>query len=316
MAADRPLRLGIVGCGRIVERGYVPAALATDGVRVAALADPSEERMQRCVELCAEAAGPAVFSGASELIESETVDAVVVAVPPAAHLEVAELAARAGLPCLVEKPPASELEEAIAMAALQPPPFFAFNRRFLQGVELRPTVPADGWLEMELKLRYRRAAWGAHEVRDDALLDAGVHLIDLACFLASSAAICVRRATVEPERAELELELGRGRARIRCATDRRHREQVAVRDGSGRLLASSKEGGVAGRFAALGGAPHPLVASLRLQLEALRRAIRGEAAASLATAQDGVAAMAAVDAARRSAELGGAEVTIAPVGVA
>ena|GEM_PF-1019212 len=324
------MRLGIAGCGRIAERGYVPAALAAEGVTIAGFADPDGGRLEHCRELWERGSGEdaAAVAGAGELLESP-LDLLVVAAPAAHHLALAEEAAAAGVRSLVEKPPAPDLAGAERLAALDPSPFLAFNRRFLQGTELREAIPDEGWLELDLELRFRRDAWDAHESRDEALLDAGIHLIDLACHLASAEPIAVRRARVEPERAELELELSRGRARIECATDRRHRETVVIRDRAGKLVARTAWGGVRSRFAALG-RPDPLVLSLQRQLEAIRTsfpelhqlvhpadrqvdAVREVGGVSLlATAAEGIKAMAVVEAARRSAALNGAEVTVAP----
>jgi predicted dehydrogenase len=302
------MRLGIAGCGRIAERGYVPAALATPGVEIAGFADPDFKRLAHCRRLWEESGAEAPgFADPAALLAAEPLDLLVVAAPTAHHLALAEEAAAAGVLALVEKPPAPDLAAAARLAALDPEPLLAFNRRFLQGAELREAVPGDGWLELDLELRFRREAWGAHEVRDEALLDAGLHLVDLALHLSGAGPIAVRRATVEPERASLELELSRGRARIGCATDRRYREAVVVRDRSGRQLAHSSIGAVRTRLATLAGRPQPLQLSVQRQLAALR-----DRADALATAADGVAAMAVVEAARRSAELDGAEVTVPP----
>lgn len=314
------MRLGVAGCGRIAERGYVPAALAAEGVTIAAFADPATERRQRCGELWAEGSGgeAALFATAEELLQAVPVDLLVVAAPATHHLSLATAAAGVNVRALVEKPPALDLAEAEQLATLNPQPFLALNRRFLQGEELRGSIPAEGWLELDLELRFRREDWGAHEADDEALLDAGIHLIDLACHLSEAAPIAVRRAQVEPERASLELELSRGRARIACATDRSHREVVEVRDRAGKLTASSSWGGVRTRLGGLLGRPDPLVLSLQRQLEALEPAVpayRGQPP-MIATAADGARAMAVVEAARRSAALDGAEVTVAPVGAA
>jgi predicted dehydrogenase len=313
LARRDELRLAVAGCGRIVERGYVPAALATPGVSIVAFADPEPERLRQCRQLWEQGGGTAAegFEDTAELLAAEPPDALVVAAPAATHGPIAAAAAAAGVPCLVEKPPAPDAAGARGLAALSPPPFLAFNRRFLQGVELRSRVPAEGWLELDLELRFRATAWSAHVVRDDALLDAGVHLIDLATHLSAAAPICVRRAEVSPERAAFELDLSRGRARISCATDRRHRESVEIRDRAGSLLARNRQGGIRGRLGALSGAPHPLVLSLGRQLSALRNAVQLGEVGSLGSAADGVAALTAVESVRRSAELGGAEVTVA-----
>ncbi|MDQ2631164.1 MAG: Gfo/Idh/MocA family oxidoreductase, partial [Actinomycetota bacterium] len=269
------MRLGIAGCGRITERGYVPAALEAEGVTIAAFADPDAERREHCLGLWRESGDEATgHADLASLLTAEPVDLLVVAAPLEHHLPLAEEAAAAGVRSLVEKPPAPDLATAQRLAALDPEPLLAFNRRFLQGAELRDSIPAEGWLELDLELRFRRDAWGAHQARDEALLDAGIHLIDLACHLSGATPIAVRRAQVEPERAELELELSRGRARISCATDRSHRETVAIRDRAGKLAARSTWGGLRSRLAGAIGRPDPLALSLQRQLEAMGVSLR------------------------------------------
>ncbi len=300
------MRIGIVGCGRIAERGYAPAVRSLAGAKLAAVADPDLERAERV----AAPAGAVVFADPEKLIAAGGIDALIVATPAANHAEIAGLAARTGLPSLVEKPPAADLAGALALAALDPVPCLAFNRRFLQGRDLSRRIPGEGWLDLELELCFRRAGWGAHMSRDEALLDAGTHLIDLAAFLTGSAPIAVRSAELSAERAELELELGRGRARLRCRTDARFAERVMVRDRSGQALASSTIDGFRASLSRLRGAPDQLVLSLSRQLEQFAALIHGNERGALATAADGVAVMAVVEAARRSAELNGAEVTV------
>jgi predicted dehydrogenase len=311
--SPQQLRLGIVGCGRIVERGYLPALRELRGVALSGVADPDLERAR----LLARGAGSLAYASAAELIAAGSLDAVVVATPAGRHLEVATEAAAAGLPSLVEKPPATDLDGAIALGALAPAPALGFNRRFQQGVELRPALPASGWLELELEMRFRRDGWGAHVSRDEALLDAGTHLIDLAIFVTGSEPIAVRGAVVRPELASLELELGRGRARIRCATNRAYAERVEVRDRGGQLLGTCRTSRLRARVERLRGGPDPLVRSLRHQIEAFAARVRGEGHGELADAQAGIATMAVVEAARSSAALHGAEVTVAvPEGIA
>jgi predicted dehydrogenase len=302
------MRLGIAGCGRIAERGYVPAALAAEGVTIAAFADPNPDRLDQCLRLLREGGGEAEgFADLADLLAAGSIDLLIVAAPPDHHVALAEQAAAAGVRSLVEKPPAPDLAGARHLAALDPEPVLAFNRRFLQGTELREAIPAEGWIEFDLALRFRQGAWSAHEVRDEALLDAGIHLVDLACHLSGAAPIAVRGAQVTKQQASFELELSRGRAKIECATDRSHREAVGVRDRAGKQLASSTWGGLRSRLAARVNGTDPLVLSLQRQLEALT------AGGPIATAQDGVTTMAIVEAARRSSELEGAEVTVEPV---
>lgn len=283
-----PLRLGIVGCGRIAERGYLPAIAGSKVAEVVALADPVRMRGEALAAACG--SHPSVYADAVALARDERVEAMIVASPAAEHLAAATLAAAAGLPCLVEKLPGPDARTARELANLVPTPWIGFNRRFQQGRELIGEIPARGRLELELELRYRRASWQAHSVRDDAVFDLGSHLVDLALLLAGRRAEVVS-AAASPERAEIALDLDRGSARIRCATDRGHLERVIVRVGGAEVAASRTGGFVGATVGRVRGGEHPLVASLRRQVEAFAAAAQGAEPGLLATAADGLAVM-------------------------
>lgn len=296
-----PLRLGLIGCGRLAELGYLPALSRATAFTLAAVADP--DRLRRD-QIAASARGrpPARFETAGELLADGRVDAVVIASPPDEHLWQAELAARAGIAALVEKPPAPAFAGAERLAALRPAPWIGFNRRFSHGERVRAGVPANGPLELELGLSYRRRSWRPVAVADDVFTDLVPHLVDLALWLSGSTEARVVAASVAGSRARLELETERGRARISCATDRPHRERVIARSERGTVLASSSEGGaVAGFTGRLPGRIHPLVESLAAQLTAFAAAVRGEASGPLAGAEDGARVMRVLDVARRAA---------------
>ena len=71
------MRLGVVGCGRITERGYVPAALAAEGVAIAAFADPNAERLELCRDLWREGGEEASgYPDLTSLLKAEPVDLV------------------------------------------------------------------------------------------------------------------------------------------------------------------------------------------------------------------------------------------------
>jgi predicted dehydrogenase len=305
-----PLRLGVIGCGRLAEVGYLPAIAGCPEVALAALADPVAERRERLAERAAArtpgSSPPVIAAGAGELTSLPELDAVVVASPVGAHVGHAELAAAAGLPCLVEKPPAAGAAGALTLTSLDPVPRIGFNRRFDQGASLGPRIPADGPLELDLELAYRRESWGAHSDLGDAWLDLGSHLVDLALFLAGAEEATVSAASLEPARAAVELRTNRGPARIRCATDRRHRERVVVRRPGEPPLVATDTGGVArASVARLTRREHPLVSSLRLQLKAFAAWVEGRPAGPLAGAEDGARAMRIVGDARRLAAADG-----------
>ena len=182
------------------------------------------------------------------------------------------------------------------------------HRRFEPDlVALRELSSASG-RELFLMMQYRRAAWGPHDMRDDALLDLAPHLVDLARWLCADEAVRVRAATVTPRRAAFEIEFHCHRATVECASDRVFAERVEVRDGRRRPIARYRRGGLA--RAAIDRirpwAETPLVVTLTRQLEAFARVIRGGDGAPLATADEGLAVMAVLDAVRRSGLVGGA----------
>jgi predicted dehydrogenase len=286
------LRLGLVGCGRLAERGYVPAARLAQDVRLAAVADPVLAR-------CAYAApGVPSYTSAAELLDARAADLLVLATPAHAHLRDARLAAEAGIPTLVEKPPAPTAREAAELARLDPPPWIGFNRRFDRGIgllreSLRDVVP----LELSLVFHARRDSWRSYEASDGLLFDFGPHLVDLALWLSRGRPTHVT-GRVDKHRAAIDMELAdkRGIARITCAGNRPYLERVDVR-APGRSF-SLKRGGIGRSLWSLitRSAESQLVPSLTRQLEAFARAARGGTQAELATASDGVTVMETLEA--------------------
>jgi predicted dehydrogenase len=295
-------RIGLVGCGRLAERGYLPAAERAAGVRVVAVADP--DRLRR------ESLAPALprFREAEALVATGGVDGLVLATPAAEHLHDARMAADAGLHTLIEKPPAADAAEAGELARLHPAPMIGFNRRFEPAVqELAGALRGQESLDLRLEHRGRRRAWRPYVVDDDALLTLGPHLIDLVSWLTDSPIRSVRARETSWHRAKLELELETGRASLECRLDRPHLERVEARGGGGQLIFRRVVGGLIRYSLARLGPPHqsPLVSTLTRQLEAFAGASRGIADPRLGSACDGVAVMAVIDAARQSAASGG-----------
>ncbi|MDZ7677906.1 MAG: Gfo/Idh/MocA family oxidoreductase [Acidimicrobiales bacterium] len=301
------MRIGLIGCGRLAEIGYVPALAMERGTTLTAVADPDGGRRAHLADLVGESVS--TFADAAALIEGADVDALVLASPASTHVADAEWATAAGLPVLVEKPPAPDGAGAARLATLGPTVRVGFNRRFDPGVrEVRAATPRAGALDLELEIRYRRASWGAHLVRDEVILDLAPHLLDLARWVSGSEIREVTATELTPDRATLSLVLGRGRATIRARADSIHAEQVAVRDAAGTTVARHRAGGslaaIIGRLRPSPGV-HPLVASLAAQLDSFATVVRGGQDPALGTTVDGVAVMAAVDAARTSAAAAG-----------
>jgi myo-inositol 2-dehydrogenase/D-chiro-inositol 1-dehydrogenase len=303
--AEAALRLGLIGCGRLAERGYIPALRRVADARLVAAADPATDRCR------ALAGDTAHFEGAAQLVQAGGVDAVIVASPAASHLSDARAASAAGIPALVEKPPAGDAAEAASVAALAPAPWMGFNRRYEPGLQrLRRRIPAQGEVRIEMQ-QHNPGGWASHVVRDDALLSLGPHLIDLARWLSASEVEEVRVLELEPSRAIVEMRLGRGTARISCGTGLPHRDRVraTLPDGS----SWSFRGDAAPRRLVrrlrrprLGELVHLLVR----ELEDFLLAVRGGAPRFLASAADGVSVMRVIDAARGASGAGGGWVPV------
>ena len=116
------IRLGIVGCnyGRAVQ---LPAFRADSRCRVVALAGSDAART---AELARQSDIPEAYGDWAEMIGRPDIDAVAIAVPPAAARD-RDRGARAGKPVFVEKPMAADLAGAAAMprqAGARPPDGF------------------------------------------------------------------------------------------------------------------------------------------------------------------------------------------------
>jgi predicted dehydrogenase len=302
MPEDRKVRLGLVGCGRLAARGYLPAFQRASGVRLTAVADIDRTR---CTALAPDL--PA-HDSARALVTAGRVDGVVIATPTQAHASDARAVAEAGLPALVEKPLGLDAVEAAGLAALRPAPRVGFNRRFEPGLaRLREDLATRTGLDLVLRMHYRRRVWGPYDMRDDALLDLAPHLVDLARWLTRSDALRVRAHRLTWQQAIFEIEFGRHRATVGCASHRVAAERVEARDAQRRVVARYRRGGLARAILDRLHPPaeSPLVTTLARQLEAFGRAVRGGDGAPLATASDGLAVMRVLDAVRRSAAAGG-----------
>jgi len=297
------VRIGLVGCGRLAEVGYVPAFSQAAGVTLVGVADINQSR---CYDIAPQV--PA-YDGIQSMVLACSVDALVIATPTRCHLADARYGAQKHLPTLLEKPPGVNLSEAQALLELTPQPWIAFNRRFdPEIVHLKQGLPSKGKLCLRIELYYRRKSWNPFDMRDDALLDLGPHLIDLARWLTNSSIRSVKGLLLEQGRAKFELELERGNAVIACSSNSPYREVVQVQLGNGQEVGSFKRGGiVAGIIGKLRPTQeNPLVNSLIGQLEAFGQAVRRKTGTtSLGTVRDGLVVMSVIEAVRQSAKRGG-----------
>ncbi|MFG2718573.1 Gfo/Idh/MocA family protein [Streptomyces sp. NPDC048416] len=112
--AQRPLRIGVLGCADIARRRMLPAFAATDGIEVTAIAsrDPA-----RAAELAGRH-GCRPVTGYARLLDRDDVDAVYVPLPAALHATWVRAALLAGKHVLGEKPLTCEPASTRALSAL------------------------------------------------------------------------------------------------------------------------------------------------------------------------------------------------------
>lgn len=108
-----PLRLGLIGCGRIAQVAHLPAIAKSGDVRLAGVSDPSPV-LARAVSRRYDVPG---YTDTAELLQAG-LDAVLIAAPDRFHRDLGCRALQAGLHVLVEKPAAATSDEAAELRDL------------------------------------------------------------------------------------------------------------------------------------------------------------------------------------------------------
>ena len=106
----RLVRFGVLGTGRITRR-LVADLQQSEGVAVTAIASRDGARAKWYAD---QFGIPHGFASYEQLLQSASVDAVYIALPPAIHFQWASRAAELGKHVLCEKPLMTNLEDAIA----------------------------------------------------------------------------------------------------------------------------------------------------------------------------------------------------------
>ncbi|ANZ40798.1 hypothetical protein BBK82_37220 [Lentzea guizhouensis] len=109
-----PVRLGLIGCGRIAQVAHLPALEKADGVDLLAVCDPDAAvagAVARRYHIST------VHTDAANLLADPSVEAVLVAAPDRFHFDLADAALAAGKHVLVEKPLAATVKECEQLVA-------------------------------------------------------------------------------------------------------------------------------------------------------------------------------------------------------
>jgi len=199
-----PLRLGVVGCGRVFERFHLPAIARVPTVEVVTASDADAARL-RWAE--SRSPRPVLASSLEELLAQPRLEALLVLTPPASHAEIAVRALNRGLHVLVEKPMSLDPNEARRMVSaareaarrLQ----VGFTRRFREPYRRLRASLADIEVPkihaIHFELAFPTASWNAETdfLGDDrrgggVLDDVLSHQVDLVCWLLGRAPDKVR----------------------------------------------------------------------------------------------------------------------------
>lgn len=131
-----PIRIAIVGMGKIARDQHVPAIRGNSAFSIAATVSPRDSGLD----------GIEHFRSLDELLEDgPAVDAVALCTPPQVRYDIAALALSKGVHVFLEKPPGATLAEVAALAAradkVGATLFASWHSRFAAGV-----APARAWL--------------------------------------------------------------------------------------------------------------------------------------------------------------------------
>jgi predicted dehydrogenase len=157
---DSPLRLGVIGCGRIAQVAHLPALAKAESITLAGVSD----RSPALAKGVGARYGVPGFTDVSDLL-AQDIEAVLIAVPDRFHLAVGTEALTAGKHILLEKPAASTSAEAAELARLaadrglkvqigamrRHDPGINYARRAV--AQIGPVLSVTGWYRVHSKLR-------------------------------------------------------------------------------------------------------------------------------------------------------------------
>jgi predicted dehydrogenase len=181
---DRPVRVGLAGLGSM-GRNHLRILSARGDVRLAAIADPQRNALDEA----SARTGATAFGEPLAMLAEADLDAVVIAAPTTAHLDLALAAIDRGLPVLVEKPLAATTDESLRIVAAAHeagvPVAVGHVERFNPAVLELGRLLAAGWLSTVYAITSRRAGPFPARIRDVGVtIDLATHDVDILCWVA------------------------------------------------------------------------------------------------------------------------------------
>lgn len=194
------MRFAAVGLGNAITMFHVPALRRIPGAELVGGCDLSADRRSSWQS----ATGSSAFESLDDLLERSRPDVVLVATPPDAHVDPVLRALEAGCHIFCEKPLAETAAQAdtIARAAASAGRLVSVNLEFREHPIFRAV--RDGvssgaygrlafcqvWQSLDLPPWEEPAAWRAR-MADRALLEGGIHLVDLLISIVGEAPVAV-----------------------------------------------------------------------------------------------------------------------------
>ena len=103
MAADAPLKVGLIGCGNVVANDHAPALRQLNSVEAVAVSDPTPANRERVLDLLG-LPPEAGFETHLAMFETHSLDYALIATPPHVRPQIVADCAARGLHVLSEKP--------------------------------------------------------------------------------------------------------------------------------------------------------------------------------------------------------------------
>jgi myo-inositol 2-dehydrogenase / D-chiro-inositol 1-dehydrogenase len=335
------VRLAVLGCGGIARAAHLRSLAGIAGAQVVALADTTPGNLDAARPL---APGARAVADYREVLEMQEVDAVIVALPPALHVAATLAALERGKHVYVEKPLATSVGDANrvlnAWRSSGLTAMMGFNYRYNPLIQRARAAIASGLVGKPVSVRTVFATpnraiptWKRHrESGGGVLLDLAVHHIDLIRFLLDTdvATVSADLRSIESEHDTATLQLGLTNgclAQVLCSLSTVDDDRVEIHGSAGRLgvdryrslhveVAPASAGGTIGsaarRFASEVRALPYAITKLRSPMHdpsfpaALSEFVGAVAARRHASPslEDGLVALAVVEAAEQSARTG------------
>jgi UDP-N-acetylglucosamine 3-dehydrogenase len=194
---DRTLRVGLAGLGSM-GRNHLRVISARSDCRLVAVADPVADALAAATEQT----GARGFLDPAAMIEETDLDAVVIAAPTTAHVDLALAAIGRGQAVLVEKPLAATVEDGTlivdASRTSGVPVQVGHVERFNPAVLELGRLLSAGWLSTIYAIASRRAGPFPARIRDVGVtVDLATHDADILSWIAGERPVRVYAETAQ-----------------------------------------------------------------------------------------------------------------------